>query len=106
VSCAENDQFRGRVYVAENDSFAHAAGDVVLTRVSEVPRARVRATDSVYRLGGQELLASLSAFMELDLAGLVPGGHIAISRSLRLLMAMYESTTSGRERVTLHRGDE
>jgi two-component system cell cycle response regulator len=127
-----------------NDSFGHAAGDVVLTRVAEVLRASVRAADSVYRLGGEEFLVYLPAVGEspaatllaataiaerirttvrqLDLTGLAPGGRITVSQGVvsassagseRLAQvlesadaAVYESKTSGRDRVTVHRGDE
>jgi diguanylate cyclase (GGDEF)-like protein len=127
-----------------NDSFGHAAGDVVLTRVSEVLRASVRAADSVYRLGGEEFLVYLPAngegpaatlvaataiaarirttIRELDLTGLAPGGHLTVSQGVVTVAqagseqlaealdaadaAVYESKTGGRDRVTVHRGDE
>jgi diguanylate cyclase (GGDEF)-like protein len=81
-----------------NDSFGHAAGDTVLTRVAQVLTSSVRDGDSVFRLGGEEFLillpgageASAIAIAErvrtsvqgLDLAGLAPGGHITISEGI------------------------
>lgn len=39
-----------------NDTFGHAAGDVVLTGVAEVLRAGVRVFDSLFRFGGEEFV--------------------------------------------------
>jgi diguanylate cyclase (GGDEF)-like protein len=78
-----------------NDTFGHAAGDVVLTRVAQVLTACVRDGDSVYRLGGEEFLICLpdtaeesavltaerirTTVRDLDLAGLAPGGRLTVS---------------------------
>ena len=78
-----------------NDSFGHASGDVVLSRVAEVLQKCVRDGDSVYRLGGEEFLVCLPdadakraaviaerirvAVGALDLAGLAPDGRITVS---------------------------
>ena len=78
-----------------NDSFGHAAGDVVLTRVSEVLQACIRDGDSVYRLGGEEFLVCLPGTDEtaaaaiaerirltislLELDGLAPHGRVTMS---------------------------
>ncbi len=37
-----------------NDNHGHAAGDMVLVRVAEVCKARMRSTDTIGRLGGEE----------------------------------------------------
>ena len=39
-----------------NDRFGHAAGDAVLRRIAREIMATVRATDQVYRFGGEEFV--------------------------------------------------
>ncbi|MBW2281031.1 MAG: GGDEF domain-containing protein [Deltaproteobacteria bacterium] len=43
-----------------NDTYGHAAGDAVLTGVSEILRGQLRATDKAGRYGGEEILVVLS----------------------------------------------
>jgi diguanylate cyclase (GGDEF)-like protein len=42
-----------------NDTYGHARGDTVLQHVADALRAAVRATDSVYRYGGEEFVVLL-----------------------------------------------
>jgi diguanylate cyclase (GGDEF)-like protein len=42
-----------------NDQFGHAAGDAVLQDVAYTMRAALRAGDSIYRVGGEEILVML-----------------------------------------------
>jgi diguanylate cyclase (GGDEF)-like protein len=42
-----------------NDEFGHAAGDAVLQDVAYTMRAALRAGDSIYRVGGEEILVML-----------------------------------------------
>lgn len=39
-----------------NDSYGHAAGDQILIRVTEIIQLRIRVTDSLYRVGGEEFI--------------------------------------------------
>lgn len=52
--CLDVDHFK-----SINDTYGHAVGDHVLTGLSDVLRERIRATDLVYRLGGEEFLVLL-----------------------------------------------
>ncbi|HEY3552375.1 MAG TPA: GGDEF domain-containing protein, partial [Solirubrobacterales bacterium] len=42
-----------------NDKYGHAAGDAVLQDVAYTMRATLRAGDSIYRVGGEEILVIL-----------------------------------------------
>jgi diguanylate cyclase (GGDEF)-like protein len=49
-----------------NDQLGHAAGDAVLQDVAYVMRAALRAGDSIYRIGGEEILVVLPGATEAD----------------------------------------
>ncbi len=49
-----------------NDELGHAAGDAVLQDVAYVMRAALRAGDSIYRIGGEEILVVLPGAAEAD----------------------------------------
>jgi len=55
------DNFKG-----VNDRFGHAAGDAVLQDVAYTMRAALRAGDSIYRVGGEEILVVLPGATEVD----------------------------------------
>jgi diguanylate cyclase (GGDEF)-like protein len=55
------DNFKG-----VNDRFGHAAGDAVLQDVAYTMRAALRAGDSIYRVGGEEILVVLPGATEED----------------------------------------
>lgn len=42
-----------------NDRFGHAAGDLVLKQIATLLRTRLRATDTIFRTGGEEFLVLL-----------------------------------------------
>jgi diguanylate cyclase (GGDEF)-like protein len=49
-----------------NDQLGHAAGDAVLQDVAYTMRAALRAGDSIYRIGGEEILVVLPGASEKD----------------------------------------
>ncbi len=49
-----------------NDELGHATGDAVLQEVAYTMRAALRAGDSIYRVGGEEILAVLPGANEAD----------------------------------------
>jgi diguanylate cyclase (GGDEF)-like protein len=49
-----------------NDQLGHAAGDAVLQDVAYTMRATLRAGDSIYRVGGEEILVVLPGATEAD----------------------------------------
>jgi len=52
-----------------NDRLGHAAGDAVLKDVADTMRAVLRAGDSIYRIGGEEILVILPGATEKDAVG-------------------------------------
>jgi diguanylate cyclase (GGDEF)-like protein len=52
-----------------NDKLGHAAGDAVLKDVADTMRAALRAGDSIYRIGGEEILIVLPGATEVDAVG-------------------------------------
>jgi diguanylate cyclase (GGDEF)-like protein len=59
-----------------NDQLGHAAGDAVLQDVAYTMRATLRAGDSIYRVGGEEILVILP--------GAAQGGALEIAERLRV----------------------
>lgn len=53
-----------------NDRLGHAAGDAVLQDVAYTMRAVLRAGDSIYRIGGEEILVVLPGASEEDAIGI------------------------------------
>jgi diguanylate cyclase (GGDEF)-like protein len=49
-----------------NDRLGHAAGDSVLQEVAQAMRAKLRAGDSIYRVGGEEILVVLPGATRAD----------------------------------------
>jgi len=52
-----------------NDEHGHAAGDAVLKEIAGTMRSVLRAGDSIYRVGGEEILVVLPGATETDAAG-------------------------------------
>jgi diguanylate cyclase (GGDEF)-like protein len=53
-----------------NDELGHAAGDTVLREVAEAMRRVLRAGDSIYRVGGEEILVVLPGATKQDAVGI------------------------------------
>lgn len=80
-----------------NDSFGHALGDKVLKGVADLLRSQMRASDTVYRYGGEEF-AVLAR--DTDLAD----GNSVAERLRRVVEKHYGPTTGGEVSVTVSVG--
>ncbi len=63
-----------------NDQLGHAAGDAVLQDVANTMRAVLRAGDSIYRIGGEEILVVLPGASEEDAVGVAERLRQAVRR--------------------------
>ncbi len=111
-----------------NDQLGHAAGDAVLKQVAATMRSSLRAGDSIYRVGGEEILVVLPGAARGDAVGVAerlrtavrasrPAGvevtisiGVAVSRSGPLDTdelvgqaddALYSAKAAGRDRVAV-----
>lgn len=111
-----------------NDRLGHAAGDAVLQDVAYTMRSVLRAGDSIYRVGGEEILVVLPGATEADAVGVAerlrrtvrerrPAGvpvtisvGVAVSKSGPLDTdelvcladtALYSAKAAGRDRVVV-----
>lgn len=69
-------------FKAVNDTHGHAKGDEILQRVAEIVNLRIRVTDSLYRIGGEEFVV-VAEHQDLEKAT-----HLA--EQLRLLVEANE----------------
>lgn len=111
-----------------NDEFGHDAGDQILTRLTEIIDLRIRVTDSLYRIGGEEFVVVLEGQNKekarrlaeqlrtlVEANELAPAGSVTISLGVAELgrgespaqwlkradVALYESKRAGRNKTSL-----
>lgn len=111
-----------------NDEFGHAIGDQILIRLTEIIELRIRVTDSLYRIGGEEFVVVIEGQAKdkarrmaeqlrtlVEANELAPGGSVTISLGVAELavgespgewmrradLALYESKRSGRNQTSL-----
>ncbi len=111
-----------------NDAFGHAAGDQILVRLTEIIELRIRVTDSLYRIGGEEFVVVIEGQKKeqarrvaeqlrtlVEANELAPGGVVTISLGVAELapgetpeqwlrradIALYESKRAGRNQTSL-----
>jgi diguanylate cyclase (GGDEF)-like protein len=111
-----------------NDEFGHAAGDRILVRLTEIIDLRIRVTDSLYRIGGEEFVVVLEGQDKekgrrlaeqlrtlVEANELAPAGSVTISLGVAQLgageapaqwlkradVALYDSKRAGRNQTSL-----
>lgn len=76
-----------------NDSYGHPAGDVVLQKVAEAMGTQLRASDTLYRYGGEEFVVLLP---ETDRRG-----ALTVAESIRHKVADTAIVMDGQQTVTI-----
>lgn len=111
-----------------NDEFGHAAGDQILIQLTGIIDLRIRVTDSLYRIGGEEFVVVLEGQDKekarrlaeqlrtlVEANELAPAGSVTISLGVAELghgespaqwlkradVALYESKRAGRNKTSL-----
>ena len=90
-----------------NDSFGHTTGDTLLSQVSERLGSRVRQSDTLARIGGDEFTVILSKLNTKEDAGLV-GKNLLQAITTPFLIATHEITISASIGISLfpHNGTD
>ena len=100
-------------FKAVNDAHGHATGDQILRSITEIVNLRIRVTDSLYRIGGEEFVVVLegqdmagASHLAEQLRTLVEANELvpdqAVTISLGVAEIRYKETGSD----WLHRADE
>ena len=82
-------------FKAVNDAHGHAVGDHILCSVTDILNLRIRATDSLYRIGGEEFVVVLegqnidrAAHLAEQLRTLVEANELAPDRSVTISLGV------------------
>jgi len=96
-----------------NDVHGHAVGDQILKRVTEIVNLRIRVTDSLYRIGGEEFVVVLegqslerAAHLAEQLRTLVEANELAPDQSVTISLGVAELNGDESAKDWLHRADE
>ena len=96
-----------------NDLLGHAAGDQILKNVTEIINLRIRVTDSLYRIGGEEFVVVLegadiehAAHLAEQLRTLVDANELVPEHTVTISLGVAELRKSESPYDWLHRADE
>lgn len=96
-----------------NDVYGHAAGDEILKSVTEIVNLRIRVTDSLYRIGGEEFVVVLdsqdlhhAAHLAEQLRTLVEANELVPDKSVTISLGVAELKDRETANEWLHRSDE
>jgi len=96
-----------------NDIHGHAVGDQILKRVTKIINLRIRVTDSLYRIGGEEFVVVLEG-ADLDravhlaeqLRTLVDANELVPDHAVTISLGVAELKDGENSNDWLHRADE
>ena len=96
-----------------NDAHGHAEGDRILKSVTEIINLRIRVTDSLYRIGGEEFVVVLegadlhhAAHLAEQLRTLVDANELVSDPSVTISLGVAELKPGESANDWLHRADE
>jgi diguanylate cyclase len=96
-----------------NDLYGHAVGDQILKRVTEIINLRIRVTDSLYRIGGEEFIVALegadlhkAAHLAEQLRTLVDANELVPDHAVTISLGVAELKDGESANDWLHRADE
>ena len=96
-----------------NDVYGHAAGDGILKALTKIVNLRIRVTDSLYRIGGEEFVvvlegADLNRAEQLaeQLRTLVEANELVPDKSVTISLGIAQLKTGETSDDWLHRADE
>ena len=96
-----------------NDMHGHAVGDQILKRVTEIVNLRIRVTDSLYRIGGEEFVVVLdgqnidrAARLAEQLRTLVQANELVPDQPVTISLGVAELNDDESAEDWLHRADK
>ena len=100
-------------FKAINDVHGHAVGDQILRRVAEIINLRIRVTDSLYRIGGEEFVVLLesqtvddAAHLAEQLRTIVEANELAPDLPVTISSGVAELGDEESPKEWLHRADQ
>ena len=100
-------------FKAVNDVHGHAVGDQILKSVTEIINLRIRVTDSLYRIGGEEFVVVLdgadlhrAAHLAEQLRTLVDANELVPDQAVTISLGVAELKPGESPNDWLHRADE
>lgn len=96
-----------------NDIHGHAVGDQILKRVTEIVNLRIRVTDSLYRIGGEEFVvvlesqdATRAGHLAEQLRTLIQANELAPDQPVTISLGVAELAANETASGWMHRADE
>jgi diguanylate cyclase (GGDEF)-like protein len=100
-------------FKAVNDAHGHAMGDEILRSITDIVNLRIRLTDSLYRIGGEEFVvvlegqdAASAAHLAEQLRTLVEANELVPDQSVTISLGVAEIRYKETSSDWIHRADE
>ena len=100
-------------FKAVNDRLGHAAGDQILKSITKIVNLRIRVTDSLYRIGGEEFVVVLegadlqqATHLAEQLRTLVDANELGPDHAVTISLGVAELRRNESPYDWLHRADE
>jgi diguanylate cyclase (GGDEF)-like protein len=100
-------------FKAVNDAHGHAAGDQILCSVTEIINLRIRVTDSLFRIGGEEFVvvldgqtANSASHLAEQLRTIVEANELVPDHSVTISLGVAELRSGESAGDWMHRADE